>query len=178
LEDLFARYLPVVRRIVALRLGKRLSQLVEIDDLVQDALLAVFQGLERFEPRSEGRFRNWVARCVECKLVDSRRRLERKKRGGGRVVRFADCGPDLLRSSIFPGDELTPSRAEMARERDAEIEAALSSLPKHHREVIILSCLCEMSFAEVAEEMGLNSEATARKALSRARKRLEEILER
>ena len=43
LEALFERYLPRVRQIVALRMGRRLNQVVEFDDIAQDVLLKVFQ---------------------------------------------------------------------------------------------------------------------------------------
>src|SRR5262245_12995939 len=73
LEALFTRYLPRVRQIVALRLGWRLRQLLEVDDIVQEVLLDAFQGLGQFEPRSEGSFRNWLARTVEREIVDTSR---------------------------------------------------------------------------------------------------------
>ena len=64
LEALFERYLPRVRQIVAVRMGRRLNQVVEFDDIAQDVLLKVFQGLDRFEQKSEGSFRNWLANCA------------------------------------------------------------------------------------------------------------------
>ena len=39
-------------------------QVVEFDDIAQDVLLKVFQGLDRFEQKSEGSFRNWLANCA------------------------------------------------------------------------------------------------------------------
>src|SRR5690606_4197390 len=118
LDDLFRRYLPIVRQIVAVRMGMRLRQLTESDDLVQDALLRVFHGIERFDQRSEGGFRHWLARCVERELIDAARRLGAKKRGADKLRSLSgDDGSNLTLldipcqtgpspSQIFYGKEL------------------------------------------------------------------------
>ena len=47
LEDLFTRYLPRVRQIVSLRMGRRLTKFVEFEDVTQESLLKIFNGLHR-----------------------------------------------------------------------------------------------------------------------------------
>jgi RNA polymerase sigma-70 factor (ECF subfamily) len=177
LEKLFARYLPRVRQIVALRLGQRLSQFIEHEDVAQEVLLKVFQGLERFEERSESSFRHWLSRCVECEIVDQSRRAAARKRGGGQVRRFADCGQESFLSSILADSGPSPSAALRAAEVELQLEQAILKLPKHHREVVILRYLCEMPYDELAKQLGLAQEATARKACSRAVERLRELME-
>jgi RNA polymerase sigma factor (sigma-70 family) len=176
LESLFARYLPRVRRIVALRMGQRLRQFVEIDDVVQDVLLDVLKGLARFEPRSEGSFRNWLARCVEREIVDRLRAETRQKRGGGRVRRFGDCDSSLLRSSIFGADLESPSAHLRASEMAEHIENALLEMPEYQRDLIVLRALCAMSYKEIAAELGISRQATVRSACSRALQMLAERL--
>ena len=175
-EALFARYLPRVRQIVALRMGRRLRQIIEIDDVVQEVLLDAFKGLKSFEPRSEGSFRNWLARCVEREIVDSVRTETRKKRGGGIVRRFSDCDSSLLGSSIFGADLTSPSAGVRADEFSQRIEEALLQMPAYQRDLIILRALCDMSYAEVAAELGISREETVRVAYSRALRQLEERL--
>lgn len=175
-EALFARYLPRVRQIVALRMGQRLRQLIEVDDVVQEVLLDAFQGLEKFEPRSEGSFRNWLARCVEREIVDSARTETRKKRGGGAVRRFSDCDSSLLGSSIFGADATSPSAGVRLDELGERIEEALLQLPAYQRDLIVLRALCEMSYAEIAAELGISREETVRVAFSRALRQLKEQL--
>ena len=167
LEDLFSRYLPRVRQIVALRTGQKLRQMLELDDIVQEVLLKLLRGLERFEAKSEGSFRHWLARCAECEIVDRARHLDRKKRGGDRIRRFADCDSRLLRSSIFHDDDATPSELAQADELAERIEDELLAMSEHNREVIILRAVCGMSYSEVAEELGIE-QVSARVAFSRA----------
>ena len=59
IEHLFDRYLPRVRGIVRLRLSHRPHQAADEEELVSDSLMDALKGLERFEPKSEGRFCNW-----------------------------------------------------------------------------------------------------------------------
>src|SRR5262245_13708602 len=125
LEALFDRYLPRVRQIVAVRAGVRLKQLGELEDIVQESLVKVFQGLKRIQKDSQAAFRNWLARCVECEVVDHLRRLQAQKRGAGKLRRFADCDKGSLFSSVFAGREPTPSRLAMGREMEEKLEAAL-----------------------------------------------------
>lgn len=176
LEELFSRYLPRVRQIVALRMGRRQRQILEVDDIAQEALLRVFQGLERFERRSEGSFRNWLARLVESEVAGAARKANAKKRGGGKVRLFSDLAPEGLRSTIFPGRGRTPSEIAEEKEMERRIEDALLALPRHHREVIILRRLCELPYEEVARELGFAEATTARKAHSRAMQKLRDLL--
>jgi len=176
LEALFTRYLPRVQRIVSLRLGWRLSQFADVDDIAQEVLLKAFQGLDRFEEESEGTFIHWLSTCVECEIVDQSRKQKAQKRGEGKACRIGDLGSKVMLSSIFAGTSPTPSQVAQAHEAEEAIEAALLELPKHHREVIVLRQICGMSYEEVAKKLKLGREDTVRKACSRALQALEERL--
>jgi RNA polymerase sigma-70 factor (ECF subfamily) len=176
LDALLTRCLPQVRQIVALRMGWRLRQLVEIDDIVQEVLLDAFKSIDRFELRSEGSFRNWLARCVEREVIDALRTESRKKRGGGEVRRLADLDVAFLGSSIFGADYDSPSDHARARELAERLEDALLEMPDHERDIIVMRALCGMSYAELAVELGISRENTLRVAYSRALRKLEERL--
>ena len=174
LNTLFSRYLPHVTQIVALRMGRRLGQMVEVEDVVQEVLLDVLRSLGRFEPRSEGSFRNWLARCVEREVVDIQRTATRQKRGGGAVRRFGDLSQSILHSSIFGRDLTAPSAHVRAQELAERLEDALLEMPEYQRELIILRAVCGMSHAEIAAELGISEEGAVRVAYSRALRKLEE----
>ena len=168
-EDLFSRYLPRVRQIVALRMGRQLRQFTGLDDVAQDVLMKAFRDLDRCANESEGSFRNWLARSVASEIASAARRARAVKRGGGKHR-------EPLLSSLLMGREPTPSEAAQRAEQEERIEQALLALPEHHREVIVLRTLCGMGFEEIAAEMGFRSDANARKAFSRARASLIETL--
>ena len=165
-DALFARYLPRVRQIVALRLGYGWRRFTAYEDLVQDALLRLFSKLDRFEERPEGTFRNWVAVCV----ANSVRNSLRMEKSGAPGARRVPMHPGEDESSVFvlldkrPG----PSTIYKGREMLERIEKVLLEMKEEHREAILLRRFCEMSYEEVASSLGLPSEAAARKAVSRA----------
>lgn len=70
-ERLFTTYAPRVRAYVRAR-GS-----VEPDELTNDVFLAVFASLDRFTG-DEAAFRSWVFTIARNRLVDERRRLERR----------------------------------------------------------------------------------------------------
>ncbi len=176
LEALFARYLPRVRRLVASRMGHTARDFADREDLVQETLKDAVEGMGRFELRSPGAFCNWLARCVENNLVDKIRHGKRQKRGAGAVAQFADLGESFLAESVFAGMEPTPSQHVRGAELEQRIEEAMLRLRNRHREVINLRIYCEMSFAEIAEAMGLRNENTANVLFLRARDRLAALL--
>ncbi len=177
LDDLAARYLPCVRQIVSLRVGSQLRRHADIDDLVQDAIVRILADLSSYQPRTEGTFRNWLARCVENEVIDQARRHSSRKRGHGRVLRFADCDSRALHSTIFAGSEPAPSQWARAAETAERIREELLQMPEHQRELIILRTLCDMSYEDVALELGLPTAGAARVACSRALAQLRERIE-
>ena len=168
MEDLFARYLPRVRQIVALRLGMPPSAFAQHEDLVQDALLKTFENLDKYEQRSDATFRNWIAHCVTNSIRDHFRRSTADKRGGGKVRSFGSFESEDLSVIVFQGDEPTPSAVVGRKETLQKIEKTLLEMKEHWREVILMRLFCEMSYAEIGEALGIREEATVRKLFSRA----------
>lgn len=175
LEELFQRYLPIVRRIAALRMGKQTAQLLDVEDIVQETLADAFRSLDRFDV-SQGRFCNWLSQIVENRIRMELRKGSAQKRGGGRELRFADGGSQL-RSSLFPGTEPTPSQNLAGQEAEDRVQSCLLAMGERHREVIIQRMICEMSFAEIAEQMGFEQESSARNLYSKALKELKHRIE-
>jgi RNA polymerase sigma-70 factor (subfamily 1) len=171
-EALFARYLPRVRQIVALRVGRRLLEFTDCEDLVQDALMKAFQGLAQFELRSEGSFRSWLASLVENTVRSESRRRATLKRGAGRERVFAAFESGALSDSVLCGHDPTPSKELSARELEQRLEQALLALKEPDRRVIELRRLCGMDYEEIASELGLRGASSARSLFSRAMNRL------
>jgi RNA polymerase sigma-70 factor (ECF subfamily) len=178
LDALFARYYPITTRIAELRLGRKIRGNPESEDIVQESLLDVFKGLDHFEMRSDGDFRNWLARIVENNIRDRFRRAGAEKRGAGRELRLAECTTSQSDCLLRAGDP-SPSGQAMANELDERLDHALMNvLEDPYREVIILRKFCGMSHEEVAKCMGYGSTSTARSLYTRAKERLRGALER
>jgi len=168
LESLFARYLPRVRQIVALRLGHRPSEFHTHEEIVQEALLNTFQHLDRYEERSEATFRNWISTCVVNSIREHFRKAGTQKRGAGKVRLFGSYESEDTSAIVFAGDDPTPSAIVGRKESIDRVEKALLGLKEHWREVIVQRLFCEMSYAEIGAALGIRDEATVRKLFSRA----------
>ncbi len=176
LDDLFGRYLPQVCRIVAARLGEHMYRYFEVEDLAQEALLKAFRKFGEFEHRSEGGFRNWLARFVHNEIMAQVQKVRAKKRGGGKVLRFADFGTSALSSSLFACRARTPSSQVRGRETDKQVEQVLQTLPQRDRELLILRHFCDMTYGEIADTLGFRREDSARKACERALQKMQKKL--
>jgi len=177
MDSLFARYLPQVRGIVAARMGRRLHAFVELEDMVQESMRLAIAGLERFEHRTEGAFRHWLAKCVENAIRKEVRSQGASKRGHGKVQRVADFATTRLAESLFPDGGPGVSKAARDREEEERVEAAMLDLSPRYREVIALRVHGEMSYREIAAAMELPSENTANALFLRARQKLARILQ-
>jgi len=170
---LFERYRDRLLQVVSLLIGKRRAGLLEDEeDIVQDALLKAFQNLGSFTPRSEGSLLHWLSKLAENDLCDAVRRERAMKRGDGRVRPRADLSSAFLVTSMFPGDEPTPSQVAAAGELAEQVEGLLLELPERERRAFVMRRLCGTSFEEIAAELGLASAATARSFYSRLMARL------
>jgi RNA polymerase sigma-70 factor (ECF subfamily) len=177
LDVLFERYYPIVVRIAELRLRRRIRGHEEVEDIVQDSLLDVFKGLDHFEMRSEGDFRDWLATIVANNIRDRFRRANSQKRGAGREQRRADLPTQALSESLFAGRAPSPSQHARAAELELRIERAImNDLEDPFREVIILRKLCGMSYEEIAKSLGYGSTSSARALYTRAMDKLRACL--
>ena len=174
-EELFERLLPRVRRIVALRMGCRESELWDREDLVQETLLDAFRNLEGFEDRSDGALCHWLATLVQNNLRGHQRWRKAVKRDARRVLRPKGRA-SVLTDSVLGHDSTTPSRIAQGAELEQQVETALLALDERHRRVIELRKLCELSFEEIAKELEFSSASSARSLFSRAMSELAERL--
>lgn len=175
-DELFRRYLPRVRAIVAMRVGRPIAVVSEVDDVVQQAMLRVLRGLGGFEPRSEASFYHWVSRLVANELRDLWRRSRAEMRARGRTREFGAFDTSILASALGAAQGPSPSEAAGGAELGAQLETALLALSERDREALVMRELCGLSYAEIASELELGGESSARAFVARAKARLSEKL--
>ena len=148
-------------------MGCRESELSDREDLVQETLIDAFRNLGGFKGRHDGAMCHWLATIVQNNLRDHRRRHTAAKRDVGRIVRRSERST-VLTDSVLGHDSATPSRIAQATELEERVETALLALEGRQRRVIELRKLCELSFEEIAQELGFSSTSSARSLYSRA----------
>jgi RNA polymerase sigma-70 factor (ECF subfamily) len=109
------------------------------EDLTQDVFLRVFRFRSSFEPGRE--FRPWLFRIARNVLKDhvARSRLEIAADDDGGHAR--DHMPSQL-------------RIVEARDRLAQVEAAIDSLSAEQREALVLARFHDLSYREIGEALG------------------------
>jgi RNA polymerase sigma-70 factor (ECF subfamily) len=159
MSDLFARYLPALRRWASGRLPRHLRDLTDTPDLVQDTLVHVFRKIEGFEHRGEGAFFAYLRQAVMNRIRNEVRNA------GYRPERVAlDPGaPDAGRS---------PLEVAIGAEGIERYEAALERLDQDDRELIVARLELGLTYQELASATGRPSADAARMAVTRAVARL------
>jgi RNA polymerase sigma-70 factor (ECF subfamily) len=161
LSRLYERYLPALRRWATGRLPRRARELLDTDDLVQEALLHTLRTIENFEPRREGALLAYLRQAVLNRIRGEIRNVKRRPRPSEIDSGIHDPGPSPLEETI-------------GREAVERYEAALVRLRDEDREAIIARIEMGRSYREVADALGKPTANAARMAVQRALLRLVE----
>lgn len=146
-RDAFSRLVRLHQRSVfglALRLHRGDEQAAR--DTTQKAFLQAWAKREGF--RAEASFKTWLLRITANLASNERRRAWRRRE----VVPVADDGPVEL-GSVPPMafDALDGKRAR------ARLRIAVDALPTRQRDVAILRLYADLSFAQIADALGITA---------------------
>lgn len=160
---LVTRYYPRIRRIVGIRAGAQVLARDELDDLVQDVLMRVLRGLERFERRGDAQFIQWVSRLASNEIRDKGRRASRRDE--------ESPSESVLRERLASESQSALGRIANREEQDL-VDSCLSELDESHREVLLLRDYAGASWEEVQEELQRPSINACQVLYQRARRAL------
>jgi RNA polymerase sigma-70 factor (ECF subfamily) len=165
-ETLFAQLSDPIEATIRRLLGWPTDANDEIDDLVQNVLLAAWEHRRKF--RGNSSIKTWITRIAinECRRAQRRRWIERK--WWRRVTATGVNGAEIDTTSKCD-DRL------MRQETAARVRAAIQELATRQREVIVLYYLEGLKAREIAEVLGVK-QGTVEVRLTRARQRLAECL--
>jgi RNA polymerase sigma-70 factor (ECF subfamily) len=133
------------------------------EDVAQEIFFRVFRHLESYRPGRS--FGGWLYRISVNACHDYRRKAARRGReeGGPPPEQAADRGPG-------------PEQRAGGRESALRLEQALKALSERERAVFVLCEMEELATREVARALQISS-ITVRRHLGRARRRLQELLQ-
>lgn len=123
------------------------------DDLVQSTVERALAARDRHDPAT--RLDAWLFRILRNAFIDMTRRTKTR----GINVDIAD----MPEASIVDGPAVTEARLMLSA-----AEAAIEALPVDQREVMLLICIEEMTYAEAASVLGIPV-GTVMSRLARAR---------
>lgn len=165
LNQLFARFLPGLRRWASGRLPRWTRGMMDTDDLVQETVSRAVKHIDTFESRHEGALQAYLRQAVMNRIRDEVRRTKRSP----------------LPTSL-PEDPAaqTASPLDLAIGLEAveRYEAALARLRPEDREAVVARIEMDGTYQDVAVALGKPSADAARMAVSRALLRLAEEMSR
>ncbi|HVV81455.1 MAG TPA: RNA polymerase sigma factor [Kofleriaceae bacterium] len=136
----------------------------DAEDVTQEALLLAYQ--HRASYRGDARYRTWLHRIAATTALGHLRKRRRSRE-------VLASGPGTVGVDV-PDRAASPEAALAGAQQRACVQAALSSLEPHFREVLL--CRAEGSDAEAAARLGLTVTNVKVRA-HRARQRLRPLLE-
>ncbi len=129
----------------------------DAEDLVQETFLRAHRALDRLEPGTNARA--WLHTILQRVRTDAFRRGQRRPR----TVELSGEGP-----AVAPQQNALASGHE-------ELERALAALPEAFRTAVVLRDLQELSYAEIAQSLGVPA-GTVMSRIHRGRALLREAL--
>jgi RNA polymerase sigma-70 factor (ECF subfamily) len=156
----------------ALRLATRqLGRVAPAPDVAQNAFLAIYRALSRYQPR--GRFAAYLFRTVlnECRMA---RRSDRVRR---RVAAIPDGGVDWQQQTAVATSASAEAQV-LAREQERDVQAAVSRLSDKLRDVVSLRYGAGLGYDEVAETLRIPVGTVKRRlfdALEKLRGQMQEL---
>lgn len=176
-EDV-ARYLPIVRRIVA-EFARRVPPNVDRDDLFAAGTLGLLNALRTNTQPCQEMFLAYVKIRVRGSIVDELRRgdwIPRRRRAAQRKSADAPAVSIVSMDDLPPGTSFATSQPDPHQEAEhgsmrAELRAAVGKLPTRERMVIEMRYFDDVSSKGIALALGL-SEARVSQLHAQATRRL------
>jgi RNA polymerase sigma-70 factor (ECF subfamily) len=137
----------------------------EAEDLVQETYAKALKGFSSFQQGTN--YRAWMYRILRNSFLTSRSGLKVKMTV---PLEADDDGTELAIEAA------TPETLLLSRSDSEAIRKAIEDLPLHHREVILLCEVEEMSYQEISETLSIPI-GTVMSRLSRARRTLRDRLQ-
>jgi RNA polymerase sigma-70 factor (ECF subfamily) len=161
------------------RVARRLTaNPADAEDLVAETVARAWRALDSL--KTEVAFRAWIFSILHNTFVSELRRADARPRLVS--VECDEAEEEEVQFSIFEQMHQpfllwfsNPEQAFLDKLLRADLERALASLPEHHRAVVVLSDLEELTYGEIAEALGIPV-GTVRSRLARARGALQKIL--
>jgi len=136
----------------------------DAEDLVQETYLKGLRSFASFQPGTN--FRAWMFQILRNTFLSSRSKLERRLTV---AIDPEEDGPELA------VEKETPETILVKRLDSQLVQSAIEGLPVHHREILLLCEVEEMSYQEIADVLSIPI-GTVMSRLARARKAIRQSL--
>ncbi len=180
LDQLFQRYRSRLKRMVRLRMNSRLQGRIDDSDVLQEAFLDASRKLGDYLDDPQIPFFLWLRSIIGNKLLEVHRtHLGAQMRDATREVSLhrgaLPAANSMSLAAQLLGKFTSPSNAAVKTERRIQLQEALNNMDEADREILALRHFEQLSNAEVALELGIETSAASKRYM-RALARLQKIL--
>jgi len=168
-EQLVERFQGRLLRILTHLVGDR----DQAEDLVQEVFLRVYKARDSYSPRAK--FSTWLF-TIANNAANSALSKRSRRRETNLHASESGTGSRPLERMVQASSGQMPARQLARAEARTVVRMALGSLGERQRMAVLLCKFERMSYADIAESMGL-SEQAVKSLLFRARVNLREVLE-
>ena len=147
------------------------------EDLAQDTFLRVWRARQGYKPYAK--FSTWLFTIAQNAARNAARSQGRRQEVNEVDAPLTSDGSQavgILAATALEASGMMPNRLVEGTERGLIVHQAVQSLGERQRTALMLSRFENLSYAEIAETMGLSTKAV-KSLLSRARVNLREILQ-
>jgi len=181
LNELFARYHSIMVEVARRRIGPRLRQKEEPQDLAQTTFREAARDFQRYEYRGPGSLLRWLIQILQNKIRDKAEFYAAGKRDSSLETALdapIDRSGEFSSAPEPPSPDLSVTRLVQRDERFRLLRDALGQLSPEYRQAIALVFFEGLTLREAGRRMGGRSEDALRMLLRRAENKLREILKR
>ena len=180
LADIFSLYRERLRRIIRFRLDYRIAGRVSDSDVLQESYIAAAKRLKHFADQKEMPAFLWLRLVAGQQLVElHRKHVQAEKRDVRKEVSLQHNVPSphtsLALAAHLVGPMTAVSELVVRAERIEKLESTLNQMDAMDREVIALRHFEELSNAETARVLEIETSAASKRYL-RAMKRLVQLM--
>ena len=146
-------------------------------DIVQETFMEAQRAFPRFSSESKAEFQAWLRRMLLNNVADFRRRYQgTDRRAMSREIALEAGSSSADWRGALAAQIATPSGDFSQRETEAELEAAIRTMPEDYQQIITFRYYENRSFEEIAVLMNRTANAV-RKLFARAIERLQRELD-
>lgn len=162
LLEWYVKYLTIL---ASTQLDGRLRRRVSPSDIVQETMMAAHRDFSAFRGQSQGELLAWLRQILIHSIHRTiARHIKAEKRDVRRDISIDQVSNRLEESACtlagrLPAVTDSPSAAMHRKEDAIEFADRLSDLPENYRDVIVMRVLQNLSFEEIAKQIGKSNGA-------------------
>jgi len=147
-NEVYSRYRAILLVEIRSRSRISLAHAEEAEDVLHTAFVSVLKELHKLAYLGPGKFRQWLKRVVVNEAINQLRREDGSPRGLS-IERDSNIPPIPDRSRHGPSEEVSLS------ETTERLLDRLRELPEEDHDLIVLKVIEKLSFARIAEVLGI-----------------------